>query len=121
MINPSAVRRSLILVALLAAFMSQASWALAGTSGNMGGIITDASTGAPLAGVRLEISSGSQTVTTTTDAHGHYSVLFLQPDDYTLTAQKQGYATRSVSGFSVYADQTQQFDLQLDPANTSGS
>ena len=74
MIKLHTLRRALILLSLLAALIGQASWATAGTLGGIGGIIKDAKTGAPLAGVHLKISSPSQTITTTTDAHGHYIV-----------------------------------------------
>jgi hypothetical protein len=89
--------------------------ALAGTSGGIAGTVTDAKTGAAVAGVQLQLTSPSQSVTTTTDAHGHYIVTSLQPDDYTATLQKSGYGTQSFSGLSVYADQTQRYDLQLTP------
>ncbi len=116
----SAVRRSLSLVALLIAFASVVTLARAGTLGNIQGVIRDAASGAPIAGVHLEITSGSQSTTATTDAHGHFVVFSLQPDDYTLTAEKNGYATLSVSGYSVFADQTQVYDLKLDPAANGG-
>jgi hypothetical protein len=101
---------------LLVAFIGQASWALAGTSGNISGIVRDAKTGAPIAGVSLRITSGSQTVDTTTDASGHFVVFALQPDDYTLTAEKPGYGAQSITGYSVYADQSEVCDFQLTPA-----
>jgi len=104
-------------LALFLAFAAPAGWALAGTSGGIAGTITDANTGVPVAGVQLQISSPSQTVTTTTDEHGHYFVFSLQPDDYTLTAVKSGYKTQSFQGYSVYADQTQRYDLTLTPAS----
>jgi hypothetical protein len=69
--------------------------------------------------VKLRISSPSETVTTTTDARGHFIVFSLQPDDYTVTAVKDGYDARSVSGETVYADQTQRYDMQLNPATGS--
>jgi hypothetical protein len=113
------LRRSLSAIALVAALASQASFASAGTLGGIGGIVTDAKTGAPIAGAHVQISSPSQTVTATTDARGHYVALSLPPDDYTLTAQKDGYVTESTSGYSVYADQTQVYDLKLTPGSTS--
>jgi hypothetical protein len=119
MVRTFSLRRSLSVLGLLAAFMSQASWATAGTLGGISGIVTDAKTGAPIAGAHVQITSPSQAVTVTTDAHGHYIAFSLQPDDYTLTAQKDGYNTRSVSGDSVFADQTQVYDLQLDPGSAS--
>jgi hypothetical protein len=113
--KPTFLRPSLLALVLLAAFVAQPSWALAGTSGGISGVVRDATSGAPIPGVQLEIASGSQSIKTTTDAHGHYVVFFLQPDDYTVTAEKDGYNSRSISGYTVSADQTQQYDLQLTP------
>jgi uncharacterized surface anchored protein len=118
MTRTTALRRALSLLGLLAVFAIQPSWVLAGTSGNMSGVVRDAATGAPLAGVRLQISSPSQSVETTTDAHGHFVVFYLPPDDYTLTAQKAGYDTRSISGYTINADQSQVYDVQLTPSTT---
>ncbi len=115
------LRNSLGTIGLLAAFASQSAWALAGTSGGIAGVVTDANTGAPIPGVQLKISSPSETVTATTDAHGHYIVFSLQPDDYTVTAVKAGYDPRSVTGDTVYADQTQRYDMQLSPASSTTS
>ncbi len=113
---PSSLRPTFVLLGLLVAFASQASWALAGSSGGIAGTITDAKTGAPIPGVRLQVTSPAESVTTTTDAHGHFIVFSLEPDTYTVTAQKDGYVTRTASDYSVYADQTQQYDMNLTPA-----
>lgn len=111
----SFITRTVASLALLAVFAGQAATAIAGTSGGVAGIVTDAKTGKPIAGVKLELSSPSQTATTTTDANGHYIVFSLQPDDYTITLQKDGYVERDVAGYTVSADQTQRYDLQLTP------
>ncbi len=113
------VRRVVTLVTILAALGSQASIVHAGTLGGIAGIVTDAKTGAPVAGAKVEIQSKSQKVTATTSANGHYVALSLQPDDYTLTVEKDGYATQSFSGYTVQADQTQQYDLKIDPGSPS--
>ncbi|HEY2475075.1 MAG TPA: carboxypeptidase-like regulatory domain-containing protein [Candidatus Cybelea sp.] len=113
----ASLRFSLAALALLVAFGGQVTWALAGTSGGIAGIVTDSKTGAPVPGVQVKISSPSDAATVTTDAHGHYVVFSLQPDDnYTFTLEKNGYVTRSASGYSVYADQTQRYDLTLTQA-----
>ncbi len=111
------LRQVALAIGVLAVAAAQPGWALAGTSGGISGVVRDANTGAPIPGVQLDIASRSQEVKTTTDAHGHYIVFSLQPDDYTLTAEKSGYDTRSFAGYPVSADQTQQYDLQLNPAN----
>jgi hypothetical protein len=111
----SLFRGSIAALALCAAFASLGSSALAGTYGAIAGTVTDAKTGAPVAGVALRVSSPSQTANVTTDSHGHYLVFSLLPDDYTLSAQKEGYQSLSVRGQSVEADQTQRYDLELTP------
>ncbi|HEY1882409.1 MAG TPA: carboxypeptidase-like regulatory domain-containing protein [Candidatus Cybelea sp.] len=98
---------------MLVAFASQSTWALAGTSGGIAGIVTDSQTGAPISDVKVKITSPSDAVTVTTDAHGHYIAFSLQPDDYTFTLEKTGYVTKTLAGYSVYADQTQRYDLTL--------
>jgi hypothetical protein len=103
-------------LALLVALASLSAWALAGTSGGIAGVVTDSKTGAPVSDVKVKISSPSEAVNVTTDAHGHYIVFSLQPDDYTLTLEKAGYVTKTLSGYSVYADQTQRYDLTLTQA-----
>ena len=113
------VRRVVMLVTMFAALAGQASFVHAGTLGGIAGIVTDSKTGAPIAGAKVEIQSRSQKVTATTSANGHYVALSLQPDDYTLTVEKDGYATQSFSGYAVQADQTQQYDLKLDPGAPS--
>ena len=115
MIQSLSVRRALTLVAMLAALGSQASVVHAGTLGGIAGIVTDSKTGAPIAGAKVEITSGSEKVTATTSSNGHYVALSLPPDNYTLTVVKDGYVTQSFPGYAVQADQTQQYDLRVDP------
>ncbi len=103
---------------MVAAFSAQASFVKAGTLGDIRGVVTDANTGQPIAGVRLQISAPSDKITVTTDAHGHYVAFSLPPDDYTLTAVKAGYDTETFGTYSVYADQTQVYDLKLHPSST---
>jgi uncharacterized protein YdeI (BOF family) len=116
-----ALRVSLAALALLIALVSQPSLAIADDQGGIAGIITDANTGAPISGVQVQFSSPSQAATATTDAKGHFVVLSLAPDNYTLTLVKQGYDTKAVSGNSVFADQTQQYDFQLTKSTAASS
>lgn len=118
-INPWSSRRALCALALLLAVVSSAALAGAGTLGGIAGTVTDAKTGTPIPGVHLKFVSPSGSVTTTTDGRGHFAVLSLQPDDYTVTAEKDGYETNTASGYTVSADQTQQYDLTLTPAAAS--
>ena len=119
MIASLSVRRALTLLTILAALASQASVVHAGTLGGIAGIVTDAKTGAPVAGAKVVITSPSQKVTTTTGANGRYIALSLQPDNYTLTVEKDGYVTQTFADYAVQADQTQQYDLKVDPGSPS--
>jgi uncharacterized surface anchored protein len=108
--------RPLGLIALIFAFASQAGLAAAHTGGNVSGVVRDAKTGEPLAGVTLQISSGSQSETTTTDAQGHFIVFTLQPGEYTVSADKPGYGPQAVFGYVVDAEETGLCDFQLGTA-----
>lgn len=120
-VKPFALRLPLAALALLLALTSQPNVVRAGDLGGIAGIVTDENTGAPIPGVQVQFSSPSQTATATTDAKGHFVVLSLAPDSYTLTLVKDGYDTRAVSGYPVYADQTQQYDLTLSRATPAPS
>jgi Carboxypeptidase regulatory-like domain len=87
--------------------------ALAGTSGGVGGMITDANTGKPVSGASVIAHSASQELTTTTDARGHFMFFALQPDSYSITIQKGGYVAQSSDGYEVEADQTQLYDFKI--------
>lgn len=114
--KPTLCRRWFSAITMVVAFMSQISSAHADTSGGISGTISDAKTGTGIPGVHLQVSCRSQTATATTDARGHFIIFSLEPDDdYTFTLEKAGYYSRTVSGYSVYADQTQKYDLQLIP------
>ncbi|MBV9269509.1 MAG: carboxypeptidase regulatory-like domain-containing protein, partial [Candidatus Eremiobacteraeota bacterium] len=95
---------------LLVAMLSQGTWALAGTTGTISGTLT-AEGGKPVAGATVTVSSPSQTSSTTTDAAGHFIFLSLAPDSYSVSAQKEGYASVSQSGVTVFADNNQVLTL----------
>jgi Carboxypeptidase regulatory-like domain len=111
--KPNLLRRPLMLIALVIAFASQVSWASAHTGGNISGVVRDAQTGQPLAGVSLQISSPWQSETTTSDAQGHFIVFTLQPGVYTITADKPGYRPQAFLGYIVDAEETGLCDFKL--------
>ena len=104
---------SFSMLGLVVAFAGQSGLASAHTGGNVSGIVRDAKSGEPLAGVKLQISSASQSVTTTTDAQGHFIVFTLQPGEYTVTADKPGYGAQAVSSYIVDAEETGLCDFRL--------
>ena len=109
------LRRAVISALLAVAFLSQVTWALAGVTGNITGTIKD-SNGAPVAGVQVEAVSASMSRTATTDAGGHFVLLSLNPDTYTISLAKEGYQGVSYPGVSVFADQTQTVAFTLQRA-----
>ncbi len=109
--------RSLVaMTTLLAILIGQVTWALAGTTGGIAGFVKDGSTGAPIADARVRAVSPSQTATATTDAGGHFVILSLAPDTYTLNVTKQGYQEVALPGEVVFADQTQQVAITVSKA-----
>src|SRR6516165_5095171 len=100
------LRHAVVTGLLLAGLLSQGTWALAGVTGNITGAVHDAS-GAPLAGVQVEAVAPSGTRSATTDAGGHFVMLSLAPDTYTINLTKSGYQSVSFPGVTVFADQSQ--------------
>ncbi|MBV8531595.1 MAG: TonB-dependent receptor, partial [Candidatus Eremiobacteraeota bacterium] len=88
---------------------------VAGVTGNITGVVTD-TRGAPVAGVKVEAVSPAATRNATTDASGHFVILALAPDEYTLFLSKSGYQNISMPGVTVFADQTQAVAYTLRPA-----
>jgi hypothetical protein len=88
------LRRAVTAVALLMAFLSQGTWALAGVTGNIAGVVKDPS-GNPLAGVQVQAVSPSETRSATTDSGGHFAILSLAPDTYTINLSKATYQNAS--------------------------
>jgi len=56
---------------------------------NLYGVVTDAETGAPLAGVKVTLGG----LVIYTDANGAYGFAGLTPGSYTITFEKEGYGT----------------------------
>jgi len=104
----------LVQIALLAVMvlLCQGTWALAGTTGALNGVVSSKD-GTPLAGVKVTASSPSESVSTVTGASGNFSFVSLVPDTYDVTASKDGYDTSSQPGISVFADNTQNVKIQM--------
>lgn len=106
------LRQVVVALALLVAFLTQATWALAGTTGRLVGQVTDEK-GAPIAGAAVKASSASQTVAATTDAGGHFTFLSLAPDTYTVSVSKENYNPTTYPGVTIFADQSQTLALTM--------
>ena len=104
---------------LLVAFVSQETWALAGTTGGFTGSVVDATSSAPIAGAVVTVSSPSQTASVTTDASGRFGFLTLAPDTYTVSVTKDQYQPNSESGQIVFADTVQTFTFRMQKTLTT--
>ncbi len=72
------------------------------TTGTISGVVNDAQSGAPLAGVKVTASSPSGVSSTVTDSHGFYTLQQLSVDTYTVSFEFTGYASVSVPGVTAY-------------------
>jgi hypothetical protein len=93
--------------------------ASAGTTGSIRGRVTDAKSGAPVAGASVTVVSPSQTATTKTDGAGGFAFISLVPDTYVVRIEAQGHDPLSVPGITVAADQVQNFAFQVQRALTT--
>ena len=102
-------KRALVASATLLAFIAgQETWALAGTTGGHRRLRQRQQQRCTHRRRAVQAVSPSQTATATTDAGGHFIILSLAPDTYTLNLSKDGYQQTLDPGEVVFADQTQQ-------------
>jgi len=67
--------------------------------------VLDASTGKPLADVQILARSPSGQFRGATDSGGHFTLLRLPADTYTVSFTKSGYDSISVPGVAVFGDE----------------
>jgi hypothetical protein len=113
------LRHIVTALVLLVAFVSQGTWALAGTTGGLTGSVVDATSSAPIAGAVVTVSSPSQTATVTTDASGRFGFLTLAPDTYTVSVTKDQFQPTTSPGQIVFADSVQTLTVRLNKALTT--
>lgn len=107
------VRRCTSITLLMALLLVPVS-ALAGTTGTINGVIT--ANGAPVPNATVTASSPSASLSTKTDASGHFSFPALPPDTYTLNVERSGYSPLSQPGQVVQADQILTVSLAMHEA-----
>ncbi len=112
MTSKRTIRQVAVALALAVAFLLQGTWALAGTTGGIGGYVTD-DQGKAVAGASVKVLSASQAASGTTDASGHFTFLALAPDTYTVSIVKDGFAPLSESGITIFADNQLALTFQL--------
>ncbi|HEV3155396.1 MAG TPA: carboxypeptidase regulatory-like domain-containing protein [Candidatus Baltobacteraceae bacterium] len=80
--------------------------AAGGVQGNLTGTVQDAATSRPLADVHVVAQSPSGSFNGSTDAGGHFTLLGLPADSYTVSFAKTGYDSVSQPGVAVFGDET---------------
>jgi len=96
---------------ILLVLVSLYSVAMAGISGKISGIISEAETGDPLPGVNIYISELQ--IGAVTNINGHYVILNVPPDEYTLNIEIIGYARVTVQNVHVLIDQTTSINSEM--------
>jgi hypothetical protein len=96
----------------IVAILSAGSPAVAGTTGQMLGVVTDP-TGTPIVAAKVTAASPSGIVTATTDASGHFAMLDLVPDTYVVTFETPAYQSAVVSRVTITADGSRTIDEKL--------
>jgi hypothetical protein len=84
-----------------------------GTTGTISGTITNAATGAPLTGVKVNIASPTGQASSVTNAKGFFSLTGLNVDTYVVSFEIQGFEPYSVTGVTVFPDQVQDVSAKL--------
>jgi hypothetical protein len=102
-----------VLASVLAAFLSSPLTSIAGTTGTISGVVTDAATGAPIANAKIAAAAPSGSRTTVSNAAGFYTLQQMIPDTYTVSFQAEGYEAASVPGITVQQDLTTRLDQHL--------
>lgn len=87
------------------------SYLLAGSSGKIAGIVTDADSGEPLPGVNIVVKNAL--LGAASDLDGYYVILNVPPGRYTLEISMVGYGTKRIVDVVVQIDQTTSINAQL--------
>src|SRR5579864_5927382 len=109
---PRGKRGALALALSMAAMLSMMlipfspAFAAGGVQGNLTGSVIDATSGRPIADVRVSALSPSGSFNGTSDAGGHFTLLGLPADTYTVSFTKTGYDSISQPGVVVFGDET---------------
>ncbi len=90
----------------------------AGTTGKIAGLVTDASTGEPLAGVNILIEGTS--MGGATDVDGLFYIINIPPGEYSVMATMIGYTSVLQEQVRVIVDRTTGTDFELSSAVLEG-
>ncbi|MBV8282494.1 MAG: carboxypeptidase regulatory-like domain-containing protein, partial [Candidatus Eremiobacteraeota bacterium] len=96
---------ALLAVAILA-LSTPAAFAAGGLYGSLSGTVLDSSTRAPIAGASITAKSPSASYSATTDGSGHFTILGVASDTYTVSATASGHDLVNIPGVTVFGDQS---------------
>jgi TonB-linked SusC/RagA family outer membrane protein len=85
----------------------------AAQSGQIAGVVSDSSTGAPVIGAQVVVS-GTTLGATTTD-EGRFTIVNVAAGTHAVEVRRLGFAARTVRGVQVTAGQTTNVDVRLSP------
>jgi hypothetical protein len=106
--------------ALVIMAMSSAAFAQSAATGNIEGVVTDAS-GGVLPGVTVLVRNTGTNATreAVTDDNGRYRASALQPGTYEVTVTLSGFEAKPVTNIAVVVGQTHGVDIQMRPAGVA--
>jgi hypothetical protein len=81
-------------------------FAAGGQTGNLRGVVVDASTRMPIAGATVSAVAPSGRYGAKTDAQGRFSILGLTVDTYTIVFSQSGYSQATINGVNIVGDNT---------------
>jgi hypothetical protein len=114
------IRLLSLTLTLAALLLPRPALAQSGASGNIEGVVTDAS-GGVLPGVAIVVKNLDTNVARdlVTDAGGRYRAPALQPGRYEVSATLSGFQVSPVTNITVQVGQTQAVDLKMRPAGVN--
>lgn len=97
-----------VFCAALAVITQGCALAAGGVTGTLRGSVVDQKTNAPIAGASIHVHAESGDYKGTSDAHGFFVFLNLPPDTYTVRVTAKGYLETTLTGVTVFGDETAQ-------------
>ena len=95
---------TLLAVAMLA-ISTPATFAAGGVYGTLAGTVVDTNSNQPISNASVTAKSPNNTYNATTDAGGHFTILGVAVDTYTVTVTAPGHDTVNIPGVNVFGDQ----------------
>jgi len=109
-----------IAVLVVCAAVFSAPVAAAPATASLGGVVVNASTGAVVSGAKVELVSGSQTLTTTSNADGAFSFDNVPPGGWALRVTALQYQLNDSGVIPLSAGQSLQLTVALQPVTSTG-